>query len=296
MKNNLKLGVGMTLLSSLSYAVLTAIVKMQSGHVPTPVIVFIQSIVTLILIAPFMLKDGLQAARGCLNSRSIHLHFIRTLFSLGISYFLFLAVAHIPLVNGLLLANTAPLMVPFLAFFMMSQKMNHRLWLPILIGFVGIILVLHPEPSSFNPAALLALAAGFCMAMSMLLVRMASKEDSSATISFYYFLFSTLISGIIAIKYWIPISGPLLAILILEGSLFFIVQFSLATALKNSPAELVSSLYYSNIVFGAIITAFVWHVHLSWLTIVGIVLTCLGGIFCIMVQSKANRIVQAAKG
>lgn len=289
MKNNLKFGIAATLISTLSYAILTAIVKAQSAHIPTPVIVFVQSLVTLILIFPVMLKDGVHGAKQMVQSQHILLHLLRTIFSLGISYFLFLAVSRIPLVNALLLANTSPLMVPFLAYLFMSQKMNHKLWVPILVGFVGILLVLQPDARVFNPAALLALAAGFCMAMSMLLVRKTSKTDSSITVSFYYFLFSTIISGLAAIWFWVPLNSSMLVILIIEGVLFFIVQFALAIALQNAPPELVSSLYYSNIIFGAIIAAIIWHAALPLLTIAGIVLTCLGGILCIRVQAQASK-------
>jgi drug/metabolite transporter (DMT)-like permease len=279
----------MTLISTLSYAILTAIVKSQSTAIPTPVIIFIQSLVTLILILPIILKSGIQSAKTALHSCFIPLHLVRTIFSLGISYFLFFAVSYIPLVNAVLLANTAPLMVPFIAYFFMKQKMNHKLWIPILIGFAGIILVLQPDSHLFNPATLLALGAGVCMASSMLLVRKTSKCDGSTTISFYYFFLSTIISGLVAIWFWVPLPLHAWLILIGEGVLFFIVQYALAAALQNVPPEIVSSLYYSNIIFAAIIAAIFWHVALAPLVIGGIVLTCLGGILCIQVQSRATK-------
>lgn len=286
----LKIGISMTLLSAFAYAVLTAIVKSQSAMVPLPIIVFVQSLVTLLLILPIIFKNGMRTAIQTLRSPHIFTHLIRTLFSLGISYFLFLAVAYIPLVNAVLLANTAPLLVPFIAYFFLRQKINHNLWIPILIGFAGITIVLHPNLHNFNFASLAALAAGFCMATSMLLVRKTASKDSSITISFYYFLFSTIVSGIIVIWFWIPLPLHTFLILIAEGVIFFIVQFSLAIALKNAPAELVSSLYYSNIIFAAIIEMIIWKSGLSFLTISGIILTAVGGILCIRAQSRYARI------
>lgn len=287
MKQHLTLGVSMTLASTLSYAILTAIVKAQSANIPTPVIVFIQSLVTLILIVPVIIHGKKEAFNRIKNSPYILTHFFRTIFSLGISYLLFLAVGYIPLVNGLLLANTAPLMVPFLAYIFMAQPFNHRLWIPLLIGFGGIILVLRPDSSLFQPAALLALGAGFCMACSMLLVRHAAKIDNSITTSFYYFLFSTLISGAVAIGFWVPLSLHDILILITEGTLFFIVQLTVVKALQNIPAELVSSLYYTNIIFGAIIGIIVWKTDLPEIVWVGTILTCLGGLLCIRAQRRS---------
>lgn len=286
MRQNLTLGVCMTLVSTFSYAVLTAIVKYQSAEIPTPVIVFIQSLMTLILIIPMIIHGRKAAVDRIVNSPYILTHLVRTVFSLGISYLLFLAVSYIPLVNGILLANTAPLMVPFIAYVFLGQPFNHKLWIPILIGFVGIILVLRPDSQLFQPAAVLALGAGFCMASSMILVRVASKVDSPVTTSFYYFLFSTLISGVIAIWFWVPLTMHSWLILAGEGTLFFIVQLSLAKALQNAPAELVSSLYYSNIIFAAIMGMLIWNTDLPEIVWIGIILTCIGGLLCIRVQSR----------
>ena len=141
-----------------------------------------------LLILPLIFKQGYQPALNSLKTKNLNKHILRTIFSLGISYFLFSAVKFIPLVDAALLVNTAPLMMPFLGLIFLSQKINHRLWLPLIIGFIGVVLVLHPNGEVFQTASLLALAAGVCMAASIMLVRQTSQTDSALTNAFYYFL------------------------------------------------------------------------------------------------------------
>ncbi len=288
MKNHVLYGILLTLVSALSYAVQTAIVKYIGGQVSTPVIVFIQSVVCLVLISGVLLAQGTQQTRRLLRTRHPIIHIFRTLFSLGIGYFLFYALKFIPLVDGILLVNTAPLMVPLIAFVFMSKKINHKVWLPLIIGLAGVVLILNPDSQVFHPASFLALAAGVCMASSMILIGEA-KGDSGITNTFYYFLFSLPISALGAAIFWTPIPGKILILTVAIGVLFFIVQFSVAYALKYATAQTVASLYLSNIIFAAILSVFIWSTPITWMILAGMVLTITGAILTIRAQNRVTR-------
>tara|TARA_R110002167_G_scaffold106384_5_gene272930 strand:- start:296 stop:1192 length:897 start_codon:yes stop_codon:yes gene_type:complete len=287
-KNNILLGVSLTLISALTYAILTALIKVTGTDIKTPVMIFIQVLICWILFLPVAFLNKQQSFQKIIKSEYKGLHFFRTIFSLGISYFLFSAIQYIPLVDGVLLANTAPLIVPFIALIFMGQRLNHKLWIPLIIGFVGIILILKPTSGVFHLASLLALGAGACMASSMLLVRKTASKDSSLTSIFYYFSFGVILSGLASIPFWSAMSSHTLLLLIGLGVLFFIVQIALTYALEYAEAQIVSSLYYSNIIFAAIIAIVFLGFKLDWLTIAGVVLALLGGILTIQVQARAK--------
>lgn len=289
MKYNLPLGVVLGLMAALAYASQTAMVKALITQLPPlPVVIFIQSLVSLLLILPLIFKNGSLKAKRILTTHNVKLHLLRTFFSLSISYLLFYAVTFIPLVNGLLLANTGPLIIPFIGYLFLSQKINHRLWVPILTGYLGVIIVLHPDARIFNPASLLALAAAVSMASTMLTVRKLSATDSTETIAFYFFLFSTLASGLISIAFWAPINPSMMLMMAIIGLLYFLTQYASTAALKYINAQLVGSLFYSNIIYAAIISLFVWDILPSMATLLGMVLIILGGILCIRVEHTSK--------
>lgn len=283
MKNTV-IGAILALSSALIYAVQTALVKGWGGAISIPVLVFIQSMVCLLMILPVVFAKGGRETRQILKTNNIKIHFMRTLFSLGISYFLFSAVKFIPLVDAVLLTNTAPLIIPFLGLLFMSQKINHRLWLPLIVGFLGIALILRPNGDVFQFAALLGLGAGICMAASIMLVRQASKEDGALTNVFYYFLFSVPISAAGAVIFWSPISWQQLLILIGIGILFFSVQITLVFSLKYTSAQTVASLYLMNIVFSAFISWIIWSAHLTSIMICGMMIAIIGSFWTIQAQ------------
>jgi drug/metabolite transporter (DMT)-like permease len=290
MKNNLFLGVLLSLFGALFYSVQTSVVKGQGiGLPPLPVVIFMQSLIALALMLPLVFKGGVGKARQKLATNKLGLHVLRALFSLGISFLLFYSVRYIPLVNGLLLANTAPLIVPFIGYFFLSQKINHKLWVPILVGFAGVLIVLHPDERIFNPASFLAMGAAVCMSLSLLTVRQLSATDSSEAITFYFFLFSTLISGAIAIKFWVPLTVRMFDVMTIIGILYFLTQYTMSYALRFSNAQLVGALFYANIIYAAIISQVVWHILPSMLTFAGMLLVVIGGILCIRVEQQVKQ-------
>lgn len=290
MKNKLILGVLLTLLSTLLYSSLTAIIKAQHDAMPPmPVVIFMQSAVPLFISLLFLMKKGLPYTRNLLRSSQVPLQFVRSAVSLSLTFFLFYSMKYIPLVNTLLLANTSPLLVPFISYFLLSQKINHRIWVPLMVGFLGVAFVLRPESQVMNVGSILALAAAMCMGTAVVLVRKLSRRDSSETTTFYFFLFSTLISGVVALFYWQPISLAMWGILLLIGVMYLALQYATTIALKYINAHLLSILFYFNIIFGTMISWAVWHTLPSMMTWIGIVFIMVGGIFCILIEHQEEK-------
>lgn len=293
MKYHLPLGVLFALLGALVFSVQAAIVKAQALALPLPMILFMQCVTGLILLIPFLFWKGRAGAKKILITKNMPFHVLRAVLSLGISFFLFESIKYIPFVNAMLLANIAPLIVPFIAYFALSQKINHRLWIPILIGFLGVALVLQPDGNMIHPAALLALGASFFAAIALVVIRRLSITDSSETIIFYFFICASLVSGAMAWTCWIPLSMHLWLTLIVVGVLYSCSQFFVTLALRFANPQLVSSLLYMNIVNSAIISALIWRVMPTWLTMIGIVLTIFGGVLCIRVEHQHRQRIVA---
>lgn len=294
MTQNLKLATILTLTSAFSYAVIGAIVKHFAATVAAPIVVFITLSMSLLLILPWIARSS-EVKQQIRHSKTLKIHFTRTVFSLLLNYLFYLSLHYLPLVNAVLLFNTSPLIIPFLGVLFFGKKIQNRLWLPIIVGFIGVAVVLHPNSHDFNAASFLALGSAVCMGMSVSLVRFASERgDNSFTTAFFFFFFGTIISGLVSIPFW-QASGLIAYLSILGvGVLFFIVQITLTIALKYADAQFNNSLYYSNIIFAAILGMIFFSNypdHWVWL---GIVLIVIGGIATIRAQHKINQKARAS--
>ncbi|MBX9705532.1 MAG: DMT family transporter [Gammaproteobacteria bacterium] len=289
MTQNLKLATILTLTSALSYAIIGAIVKHFALTVAAPIVVFITMSISLLLILPLILRSP-EVKQQIRHTKTLKIHFTRTVFSLALNYLFYLSLHYLPLVNAVLLFNTAPLIIPFLGVLFFGKKIQHRLWIPIIVGFVGVAVVLQPNGHDFNAASFLALGSAVCMGMSISLVRFAAERgDNSLTTAFFFFFLGTIISGLVSIPFW-QASGLIAYLAIIgAGALFFIVQITLTYALKYADAQFNNSLYYSNIIFAAILGMLFFSDYPDHWVWIGIALIVAGGIATIRVQHTINQ-------
>ena len=60
---------------------------------------------------------------------------------------------------------------------MLGEWAGPRRWAAVVVGFVGVIIIVQPEPGVFQPAALLSVAAAFCYAGYALTTRLLSATN-----------------------------------------------------------------------------------------------------------------------
>ncbi|MBN9022985.1 MAG: DMT family transporter, partial [Rhizobiales bacterium] len=116
---------------------------------------------------------------------------IRALLLLGSTVFNFIALRYLQLAETAAIAFAAPFFIVALAGPVLGEWAGPRRWIAALIGFVGVIIIVEPGPSTFQPAALLSLAAACCYAGYNLTTRLLSGTESSASMLLYPAIFAT---------------------------------------------------------------------------------------------------------
>lgn len=283
MKQSLPIGVTLSLIACFLYSAMTAFIKVKAVALPPlPIVVFMQNLFALTLLLPRLLN------KKAIMTRRLPLHALRAIFSLAICYSLYYAITFIPLVNAMLLANAAPLIVPIVGYLFFSEKINHRLWLPILIGYAGVAFVLRPDTQLFNIGAFLALASALALAFTIQCVRKLSQTESTLTITFYFLLFSAIFSGMIAIPFWQALNANALWMMFIIGFLYLTSQYLANASMRYASAQLISSLMYSNVIYATIMAFFIWGGLPTLSTNIGMLLIIIGGIYCIQVEQRAT--------
>ena len=290
MKNNLYLGAILALLSALSYSTLVLVIKMTSTSVSVPVLVFIQSVVCLVLVMPVLMR---QHGHGYLRHATFSVvkrqHLLRTVFSLGISYFLFAAVRHLSYFDSILLYNTFPLFIPFVALVILRGKINHALWPFILCGFLGVGLTLHLDSAVFSLPVLYAIGSALSAALSIVMMRKISQTDDSIKSLYHYFLYSVVISGVVAIPSMHELMTVNWPVMIAIGVLFFLVQYFLTLATTHTTPAVVSNLYYSNIIFSLVLSHVFLGDELTLQVLLGMVFIIFGGLGVMYMQRRYSK-------
>ena len=159
-----------------------AATKYASGHASTSVIVTVQYLVCTLLCLPRILRPGLSN----LHTNRAGLHLLRGVAGVGGFYLFYAAVENIPLVDAMLLRQAAPLIVPLLLWAWARERVNRSAWLPLIIGFAGIAVILRPTFEGLSSWHAAGLVSALALAISMVATNKLGSTEPASRILFYY--------------------------------------------------------------------------------------------------------------
>lgn len=100
-----------------------------------------------------------------------------------------------------------PLLVAALSGPILGESVGWRRWAAIAVGFVGVLIILQPGMSVFDPAALIPLLAAAMFAVYGLLTRYVAKKDSTATSFFWTGVTGAITMTLAGVWFWEPMTG-----------------------------------------------------------------------------------------
>lgn len=283
-KDNAVLGATSAILAFASLAVMSALVKEASQGTSVEVVVFFQNLVCLIVVAPVVIIYGW----GEIKTARVGIHVLRAVTGTGAWLGLFFAITLMPLTNAVLITYSAPIWIPLIAWMLHGRKVERAVWAGVILGFMGIVMVLHPSNAALTWGAPLALGAAFLLALALLSVRWLCETEPNLRILFYYFLLSTALILPFALFSWqrpepwtwIYLAG--IGLCLLASQVLLIVAYRYASAVTLAP------IIYSVIVFTALINWAVWRRVPSLMEIGGMALVILGGVIAMKAGAKSE--------
>ena len=275
-------GVIFAILASLSFTLMSLMTKLIGNRASVDTVVFARFFISLILIIPWVMKHPKETLKITYPFRLIS----RTIFGLLALGSFFYALRFISLTEGLLLNNTSPLFIPLLVWITHQVKTPHKIWMGIILGFIGIVFVLKPGVGLFQPVALIALLSGLFAAIAFVTIRSLTKTLPILHILFYNFLISSLISGIFLAFNWKPLNLDISLLLLAVGIFGAVYQLLSILSIAKAPIRITSSLQLLSIVFGALADFLIWHQIPDLYSVIGICLVILGGVLTIYFGQK----------
>jgi len=221
--------------------------------------------------------------RGIFELKSNHYPLLigRALFGTLASLCYTISIQYIPIVNGTLLFNTAPIFIPLLGLIFLHENVKKTTWLAVLIGFIGIIVIIKPTEALFrDPGNLIGILSGISLAIAYLMMKLLSGTEPAVRIIFYYLGLGTLIQIPLLFLYEAPpLKNCLYAAL--AGVLLLTAQLALIKAYTYAKASEVGIYQYTSVVFVGLLDWLIWGVVPGLLEILGILLVAIAGMIII---------------
>lgn len=235
---------------------------------------FITYFVGSAMLLPLLWKKGFSS----LTSDHYPYLFGRAAFGTMASLLYTFSMHHIPIVNATLLFNTAPIFIPFLAIIWLKTPVSGRIWMAVLLGFIGIIVIIRPNAEILTQAGnFIGLGAGISLAVAYLLMKLLSSTDPAFRIIFYYLSIGMLLQLPLLFFAGALPSFKSFFYSILGAITLVQSQFMLVRAYLYADASQVGVFQYSSVVFVGILNWMIWGEIPSAADFLGVLLVAIAG-------------------
>lgn len=271
-------GVILTLAGWFLISLQTAVIKIISYEIHSPVIFFFLFLFMFLFISGFLItkqefnqfvpkKPGILILRCTVSAIS---YFAYTLSGLWIS-----------LADNSLLLSTEAVFLPFIFKFFRKQPISTVVWSGIILGFVGIGVICSPDERIINPGSLIGLLSGLGIASGIYLTSVAIKTETPLRIGLYHSLIALILTIPPAIYFWQTPSFYHLLYIATAAALFSIALYMFFQAFHYTEFHIIGLLSYSLVIFSGLLDWFLWGEAPHYQSIVGFVLIFSGGLIVI---------------
>ena len=102
---------------------------------------------------------------------------LRSVLSIIESACFILAFRHLPLGDAHSIGSLTPVIVVVLSVIILKEYVPPKTWIAIFIGFVGVLIIMRPGFSIFDPKSIIPLVASFFLGLYQITTRQVSQYD-----------------------------------------------------------------------------------------------------------------------
>jgi drug/metabolite transporter (DMT)-like permease len=280
-------GIGLMLATAAMFAGVDSSSKFATrAGVPTLEVVWARYAISL-LVAVAILRPWRNPAEY-VTRRPIS-QAVRALLLLMSTTLNFIAVQHLQLSESAAINFVSPLIVTALAGPVLGEWAGWHRWAAVAVGFAGVLIVIQPTPSSFNPAVIASLANAVSFAGYALATRKLSVTETPSSMLIYASLVATvvLLPALPATHLAIPSWQAALAMVICGGCGAFGHLFVIH-AYRHAPAMVVAPFSYSQLLWMSLVGYVVFADLPTGATLIGAAVIVASGLY-ILYRQQVHR-------
>lgn len=185
------------------------------------------------------------------------LHLARVGCSAVDTYCFYFASKSLPLADVMTLYLATPLIVVALSGILLAERVGPRRWAAVVMGFVGVLIALHPSSAALSPGAIVALSGALMFALSLTITRKLRATPWLELVT-YQVAGSALVGAALAPVGWIVPTMTDLGLMSLVGIVSMCCFMCVTKALSIAPASLLAPFQYASVVWAALMGWIVW--------------------------------------
>lgn len=274
------------------FATSDAFINIASDTVPTGQLFAVTCALSFAVFFAFMLKNSEPLFTKMLFNKAV---MIRTAGEVFGSLGYIMALTLIPLTTASAMMQAQPLAVTLAAAFFLGEKVGLRRWAAIGIGFFGVLLIIRPGATAFDPNILWTLLGIAGLTARDLGTRMLPEDVTTPFVSAWALLFLTALGMAITplTGEWQQIDGGNVG-WVVGISIFVVFAFIFINkALRVGEVSAIAPFRYTRIVFTLLIAVLFLGERPDALTLIGIGLIVGSGLYAYLRERRVARRIRA---
>ena len=292
--DNARLGILLILASSVSFALMNAVVKLVSGHLGPVEIGFFRQVFSLIPVVSMVMHQG---GPSILRTDRPFGHLFRGLIGNSAMIIFFLSVARLPLADANALSFASPLFVTALSLPLLGEAVGKHRWSAVIVGFAGVMVMTNPGGNWFSGGlgigAGMGVLAAFMSALMTITIRQLNKTEPPVRIVFYFATIGTVFFGGLVIFFWVTPTLLELAGLFLVGMIGGLSQLLMTYAYRHAPASTLAPFGYVSILWSTALGFLIWSELPGPRMLIGSAIVIASGLYIIYRETRVRSKVTA---
>jgi len=277
------LGIFFALIAYFSFSLLDAVQKTAVIYHSIFQILFIKYCFVLIL---SLIESKRKKNYKFFKSSNIKIQLVRSVLSIVESGCFVFSFRYLSLADVHSIASLTPVIVVALSALILRESVNLKTWVAIFLGFIGVLIIMRPGLSIFDPMSLIPLGGAFFLSIYQIVTRKASEKDSNETSLFYTSIVGIFFMGIIGYNYWQPLMDLSLYFFLAIGIFFSLGLYFQIIALSLARAGIIQPFHYT-LIFWAIILGYLFYNDLPDIpTIIGAIIITVSGIYTLYIKDQ----------
>ena len=220
------------------------------------------------------------------KSGNVKIQILRSILSIIESACFILSFRYLSLADAHSIASLTPVLVVALSALILREHVSLKTWLAIFVGFIGVLIIMRPGLSIFDPKSLIPLAGAFFLSVYQIVTRKASEKDPNETSLFYTSIVGIILMGVIGYNFWQPLMEYSLIYFIAIGFFFSLGLYFQIIALSMARAGIIQPFHYT-LIFWAIILGYIFYDDFPDIpTLIGALVITISGIYTLYIKEQ----------
>jgi len=244
---NRLIGIGLASLCYLIFSLLDGAAKWLVQGMPVVMVVWLRFFIQVIATGAVMFP-----VKGLALVRTSHprLHLLRAVMFVGMTGMNFWALQFLQLTVTSAIFFSTPIIVALISAPLLGEKLDAGRLAAIVLGFCGVLVIVHPWSATFHPAMILSVLNAALYGAFMMTTRHLAAYDPPETIQYLPAVGATVLLAPFALAFWeAPDSALEWTVACILGVFGGVGHYLLALAHRYAPSSVIAPFVYQQVVY-----------------------------------------------